>query len=99
VTVCLGVAEGVETALSLRNLPDFGPSPVWATISAGGLGNFPVLSGIETIWIAVDHDDAGQKAAETLTDRWAAAKREVFLVTPHEAGADLNDLDIRGGLS
>jgi putative DNA primase/helicase len=98
-TICLGVAEGIETALSLRNEPEFGPSPVWATINAGGLGNFPVLSGIETLWIAVDRDDAGQKAAEMLTGRWAAAGREVFLVEPPEPGMDLNDIDTRGGLS
>src|SRR4051794_26362774 len=28
VTTCLGVGEGIETTLSLRNLPEFGRSPV-----------------------------------------------------------------------
>jgi putative DNA primase/helicase len=101
VTACLGVGEGIESALSLRNRPEFGPSPVWATINASGLENFPVLSGIEALHIAVDRDESGrgQQAAETLAERWAAAGRDVFLVEPTEVGRDLNDIDARGGQS
>jgi putative DNA primase/helicase len=92
VTTCLGVAEGLESALSLRNLPDFGPSPVWATINASGLESFPVLSGIETLWIAVDNDEAGLKAAQACADRWQDAGRETFRIVPTDTGADLADL-------
>jgi hypothetical protein len=59
VTTCLGIGEGVESALSLRNMPEFGPSPLWSLISAGGVESFPTLSGIESLWIAVDHDETG----------------------------------------
>lgn len=101
ITTCLGVAEGIETALSLRNRPEFGSSPVWSLISAGNLEKFPVLSGIEALHIAVDHDESGRgrQATETLADRWASAGRDVFLIEPSEPGMDLNNLDARGGQS
>jgi putative DNA primase/helicase len=91
VTTCLGIGEGLESALSLRLAPEFGPSPVWSLLSAGGVGRFPVLAGVECLWIAVDHDPAGMKAARTCAERWRAAGREVFLVKPTAERADLND--------
>ena len=92
--LCLGIGEGVESVLSLRNLPEFGPSPVWALIAAGGVESFPVLPGIESLWIAVDHDvnGRGQQASRSAGYRWQAAGAEVFLKTPSAPGADLNDL-------
>lgn len=92
VTLCLGVAEGIETALSLQLVPEFGRSPVWALISASGVGSLPVLSGVEALWVAVDHDTAGNKAACAVGNRWRNAEQEVFFVTPKTPGADLNDL-------
>ena len=92
VTTCLGIAEGVETALSLRRVPEFGASPVWSLISEAGVRRFPALSGIECLWLAVDHDPAGIKAARTVADRWQAAGAEAFLITPFAPRADLNDI-------
>jgi hypothetical protein len=85
VTGCLGIAEGIETALSLQLVPEFGTSPVWALISAAGLAAFPLLPGIESLWVAVDHDAAGVHAAETVGTRWRHAGREVLFVTPKAA--------------
>lgn len=90
VTTCLGVGEGMETALSLQLLPEFGRSPVWSLISAGGIAGLPVLAGIECLWIAIDHDEAGVRAGQTAAARWA--ERETILVSPRSNGADLNDL-------
>ena len=92
VTSCLGVGEGIESALSLRLLPEFGASPVWSLISAGGIEQFPVLPGIEALWIAVDHDPAGLRAAKVCGDRWSAAGVDVYHVTPRTPRTDLNDL-------
>jgi putative DNA primase/helicase len=92
VTTCLGIAEGVETALSMRRVPEFGASPVWSLISEAGVRRFPVLSGIECLWVAVDHDPAGIKAARTVADHWQAAGAEAFLITPSAPRADLNDI-------
>jgi hypothetical protein len=95
VTTALGVAEGIESALSLSSqVPEFGHTPAWSLLSAGGIAVFPVLDGVETLWIAVDHDNngVGPRAARTCSKRWAAAGREVLRVIPERTGADLNDL-------
>jgi putative DNA primase/helicase len=89
---CLGVGEGIETTLSLRRLPEFGESPVWACLNAGNLERFPVLPELESLWIATDHDPAGIKAAEALAARYVAAGREAFIVKARAQGADLNDV-------
>lgn len=92
VTTCLGIGEGVETTLSLRCLPEFGASPVWSVLNAGGITSFPVLPGIECLWIAVDDDPAGRGASELCAERWRRAGREVFLVRSGITGTDLNDI-------
>lgn len=86
VTIGLGIAEGIETALSLAH----GFSPVWACIDAGHLGSFPILSGIGELVIAADHDDAGRKAAIRCAERWKA-HANVRVILPDTEGCDLND--------
>lgn len=92
VTTVLGIGEGIETTLSLRHLPEFGLTPVWACCSAERLAAFPVLAEIEVLWVAVDHDEAGLRAAERVADRWTDAGREVFLIRSTTEKADLNDI-------
>lgn len=87
VTMGIGLAEGIETALTLERVF----MPTWATVDAGNLGALPVLDGVESITIAVDHDPAGLKATDALTLRWWAAGREVRQVLAPAAGQDLND--------
>jgi len=84
----LGLAEGIETALSLAHAF----APVWACIDAGNLAGLPVLDGVESLLIAVDHDAAGFSAAEACATRWAMQGRVVSLVVPPEAKTDLNDI-------
>lgn len=91
VTTCLGIGEGIETTLSLRRCPEFGGSSVWSLLAAGGISAFPALSGIEALWLAVDHDPAGLKATRACATRWQVAGAETFLITPATPGADLND--------
>jgi len=90
VTTGLGIAEGIETALSLAHAF----RPVWACIDAGNLSAFPILDGIESLTIAADHDAAGIKAAHVCADRWTAAGREVRIVMSDAHGADLNDVAV-----
>jgi putative DNA primase/helicase len=100
VTTCLGIGEGIESTLSMRRRPLFMASPVWALISAGGIQAFPMLAGIEVLFIAVDNDKpdlktgkrAGQDAAKACMERWTDAGREVFRITSKTAGEDLNDV-------
>jgi hypothetical protein len=96
VTTCLGIGEGVETTLSMRRVPEFDTSPVWSVLSAGGVRRFSVLSGIECLWIAVDHDPVGLSAARAAAERWRCSGAEAFLITPSAPQADLNDLMCSG---
>ena len=86
VTTSLGIAEGIETALSLAH--EF--RPVWAAISAGNMGDLPALAGIECLTIAVDMDDAGKNSATDISLRWHAAGINVRWAKPGY-GNDLND--------
>lgn len=86
VTYGLGIAEGIETALSLA----WGYAPVWATIDAGHLAQFPVLEGIETLVIGQDQDPAGMSATAICSGRWVEAGREVFIT--QQSANDLNDV-------
>jgi len=94
VTTVLGIGEGIESALSLPMLPDSFGVPVWACLSAGSLATFPVLAGVEVLWIAVDHDPsgAGERAAKAVVDRWTEAGREVFTIFPTTLKSDVNDI-------
>jgi len=88
VTVSLGIAEGIETALSLAHAF----SPVWALLDAGNLASMPVLDGVESLLIAADHDAAGIAAAKSCGQRWAARGREARIVMSDVPKADLNDM-------
>ena len=96
--VALGVhlGEGLETCLSgyLR-----GFRPTWCLGSAGPIGDFPVLAGIESLTIFGELGDGGtnRRNAEKCAARWCAADREVFWVRPL-IGSDLNDA-LGGGAS
>lgn len=92
VTAGLGIAEGIETALSVSQ--GFGWRPVWAATSAGGIARFPVLGGIEALTIFADGDPPGQAAACTCRDRWCAAGREARILTAPPR-RDFNDLAAR----
>ena len=83
----LGLAEGVETALTLG----WADLPCWAAIDAGNLAGLPVLRGAPELLIAVDADAAGEAAAATCSTRWRAAGRRVLLVRPDPQDNDLND--------
>jgi putative DNA primase/helicase len=86
VTSGLGIAEGIETALSLAH----GYTPVWACIDAGHMEKFPILKCIDELVIAADNDPAGQKAADMCAQRWVSHST-VRIVIAGIKGADLND--------
>jgi len=86
VTTGLGIAEGIETALSVAHLF----RPMWSTIDAGHLAKFPVLDGIETINVFADADAAGGSAARACIARWNAAGREARWLVPSHNN-DFND--------
>lgn len=81
VTLGLGLAEGIETALSVIAS---GWRPVWAAVDAGNLRAFPVLGGIEALSLFADRDPAGLVAAEAAAGRWRSAGREVVVLPAPE---------------
>ncbi len=93
VSAVLAIGEGLETSLSVRNLPGFENMPVWACLTAGNLAEFPALPGIESVWIAADNDASGtgQRAADMLARRLDAAGIEPVILMPRKVGTDLND--------
>ncbi len=101
VTTGLFIGEGIETTIAGMMRPQC-YRPAWALLSAGNIGSFPVLSGIECLTIMVDHDHAdkrgrraGEVAARECAERWAAAGREVFGQIPTQEGWDMADVASR----
>jgi hypothetical protein len=88
VTIGLGLAEGIETALSV--MQGYGWRPVWAATSAGMIRTFPTLAGIDALTIFADADGAGRDAAMHCANRWAADLREARICAP--PAGDFNDL-------
>jgi hypothetical protein len=88
VTSGLGLAEGVETGLAI--MQRFGWRPVWSAASAGGIGRFPVLRGIEALTIFADQDSAGIEAARQCARQWQEAGREARILAPPQG--DFDDL-------
>lgn len=88
----LGLAEGIETALSATQLYGI---PCWATGDAGRMERFNLPAGIEqvTIFADVDHSHTGEAAAESLARRLILQHKipvEVRRDCPR--GQDYNDL-------
>jgi Toprim domain len=97
VTHGLVIGEGTETTLAAATRIQHRSTrltPAWAAGDARHLEALPVLAGIETLTILVDHDESGrgQRAAAECAHRWAAAGREVIRLTPRRDGTDFNDL-------
>jgi putative DNA primase/helicase len=88
VALGLGVAEGIETAISVMAI---GWRPVWALGNAGSIEAFPVLSGIETLTIFADHDQTGLSAAFGCAHRWRGAGRDAVVRFPSRRGSDYAD--------
>jgi len=90
-TDTLGIAEGLETALSVSLLFDV---PCWSAGNAAMLAAWQPPDEAERIIIFGDNDPnyAGQAAAYTLARRLGFAKRAVDVRIPAEVGTDWNDV-------
>jgi hypothetical protein len=87
VALGLHLCEGIETALSARQL---GYRPTWAMGSAKFVATFPVVSGIEAITIFAENDAASNKAARVCGAAYVAAGCEGWICQPPYG--DMNDI-------
>jgi len=84
------VGEGIETMLSLiEAVPGL---PVWAALSSGHVGAVLLPEEVERLYITIDRDPAGQRAAERLSARANEAGITVRVLEPRLG--DFND-DLR----
>jgi putative DNA primase/helicase len=87
----LGVAEGIETALSVIVACAI---PVWAALSAAGIKNLVLPPDATHVVICADHDESGTgaRAARDAAERWLAEGRRVRIAIPPSTGTDFNDV-------
>jgi putative DNA primase/helicase len=87
----MGIAEGLETALSAFVLHDV---PTWAAVNDSRLQAWVPPAGCKRVIIFADHDRsfAGQAAAYTLAKRLTVEKFAVEIRLPPDAGTDWNDV-------
>lgn len=88
---CMGIAEGIETALSASIRFAV---PTWAAISANGLEKWMPPAGTARVMVFADNDLSytGQAAAFALAKRLSAAGITTEIRVPEHAGADWADL-------
>ena len=87
----LGVAEGIETALSASIIWGV---PCWSAINTALLMAWEPPTDVEEVIIFGDNDAgyAGQSAAFALAHRLASRSRKVRVEMPADAGLDWNDV-------
>lgn len=87
----MGIAEGIETALSAMRLFDV---PVWAALSAGNLVKWQPPANVRHVLVFGDADKslAGQHAAWSLAYRLKTEGIEAEVRLPDEIGTDWNDV-------
>jgi len=92
----LGVAEGVETALSCYLASGI---PTWSCMNAGGIRSFDWPQGLQSLIVFADNDASGvgQAAGRDLAGRAAAAGVEVRVLVPETVGTDWLDTYVAGG--
>jgi len=84
----LGLAEGIETALSAAALFQV---PCWATLGTGRFGSVALPPEVTELLLFLDND-AGGCRAEALARRAYAHIRAIEVHYPRQAGADWNDV-------
>ena len=96
----MGVAEGIETALSASVI---GKMPVWSTVSEALLQTWqpPEIAKEIFIWADNDENYVGQHAAYALAKRLKLENGdlEISVWIPDKVGTDWNDVLLREGVA
>jgi putative DNA primase/helicase len=87
VSQILGLAEGIETALSASAQFEV---PCWATLGSGRFGSIALPATIERLLLFLDNDPAGRRSEALARSAFAGLKIEAFY--PEVSGADWNDM-------
>jgi hypothetical protein len=85
----LGLAEGIETALSAMQL--FG-IPCWATLGNERFGVVTIPESVRELHLFVDNDAGGLLADERAREAYACEGRRIFTRRPEQANEDWNDV-------
>lgn len=84
----LGVAEGIESAMSAYALTGI---PVWATLGNERFGLVSVPESVTALHLFVDHDAGGKLAAARGLSAYAGDGRTIHVRRPSSRGTDWND--------
>jgi putative DNA primase/helicase len=84
----MGLAEGVETALSAMQMTGVS---VWASLGASRLHNVELPAEVEEVHVFVDNDEPGRTAAKRAADTHTSIGRQVYLRFPPDECGDWND--------
>ena len=88
----LGLAEGIETALSARQIFSI---PTWATLSAMRLSKIDIPPGVEHIMLFADAGKVGRDEAFKASDHYEQCGFRTEVITPQahfsKADSDFND--------
>lgn len=85
----LGLAEGIETALSAMQL--FG-IPCWAALGNERFGLVTIPESVRELHLFVDHDAGGTLAEDRAREAYAIKGRRIVTRRPERAGLDWNDV-------
>jgi putative DNA primase/helicase len=92
----LGLAEGVETALSAMQL--FGV-PCWATLGNERFGLVTIPESVRELHLFVDNDPGGDLAEERAREAYTCEGRRIVATRPSNANEDWNDVLMRRALA
>lgn len=84
----LGLAEGVETALSAMQMHDL---PVWATLGGQRMSRIALPSCVRQVRLFGDNDSAGQTSVEMAADHYRGLGLSVTTAFPPGGYGDWND--------
>ncbi len=84
----MGLAEGVESALSAMQLTGM---TVWASLGASRLHSVELPAEVEEVHVFVDNDEPGRTAAKRAADVHTSNGRRVYLRSPPDECGDWND--------
>jgi hypothetical protein len=85
----LGLAEGIETALSAMQLFDV---PCWATLGNERFGLVTIPEGVRELHLFLDHDAGGDLAEARAHEAYRQDHRQMVSRRPETRGFDWNDV-------